>query len=101
MNPPPGPGYEVSVSAAVRELLVRLHDQATAAGRRAEFLVALRTITARLRAEPRTFGEEVFDLPALRLTVKVAVVLPLAVEFAVHPDRPVVFVRTFRYLPPG
>lgn len=100
MNPP-GPDYEVAISAATRELLVRLHDEAARDGRRAEFLDALRTISARLRTDPVTFGEEVFDLPALQLTVKVGVVLPVAVEFAPYPARRLVFVRTFRYTRPS
>ena len=40
-------------------------------------------------------------LPALRLTVKLAVMLPIVVEFGVYPDRRMVFVRAFRYVPPG
>lgn len=101
MNPPPGPEYEVPISGAVRDLLVRLSDQAAADGRRTEFLAALNTISRRLRTDPTGFGEEVFDLRALRLTVKVAVILPLAVEFGVYPDRRLVFIRTFRYVPSG
>jgi hypothetical protein len=97
----PGPEFEVSISGAVRERLVRAHDEAAAAGKRAEFLAALRTVSERLRTDPATFGEELFDLRALRLTVRVAAVLPLAVEFGVYVERRLVFVRTFRYIPPG
>jgi hypothetical protein len=101
MNPSDDSGYQVSISGAVRELLIRLTDTATASGLRDEFLAALRLISERLRTDPVSFGEEVFDLSGLRLTVKVGVVLPIAVEFAVYPDRRLVFVRTFRYVPPG
>ena len=48
-----------------------------------------------------TFGEETYDLRGLRLTVKSAAILPLAVEFAIHPTERVVFVRTFRYVRRG
>jgi hypothetical protein len=100
MNPPDQP-YEVPVSRSIRELLLRLHDEAARAGRRAEFLAAVKRISRRLRTDPGSFGEELFDLPALRLTVKVGVVLPVAVEFGVHADRRIVFIRTFRYVEPG
>ncbi|HEV3436036.1 MAG TPA: hypothetical protein VG122_01680 [Gemmata sp.] len=100
MNSPSDPGFEVPISGTVRELLIRLHDMAAANGRKEEFLDALRGISARLRRDPITFGEEVFDLKELQLTVKVAVVLPVAVEFAVYPVRRFVFIRAFRYIPP-
>lgn len=100
MTPPPDPGYAVPISVAVRDLLARLHDEAATRGR-AEFLSALQAISQRLRTDPVTFGEEVFDLRGLHLTIKVAVVLPLVVEFGVYPERRMVFVRTFRYIPPG
>jgi hypothetical protein len=101
MNPPPDPEYDVPISGAVRDLLTRLQDEAVAAGRRGPFLAALNSISRRLRTDPATFGEEVFDLRALRLTIRVAVVIPLAVEFGVYPDRRLVFVRTFRYIRAG
>jgi hypothetical protein len=103
MNPPadPGPGFSVSISTATAELLRQLHDQAAADGLRDRFLAALQRITDRLSADPVSFGEELFDLPAMHLTLKVAVVLPIAVEFGVYLDRRMVFVRTFRYLPPA
>jgi hypothetical protein len=101
MTPPPDPGFEVSISGATRELLTRLHDAAAADGRKPDFLAALRTISQRLRTDPVSFGEELFDLQSLRLTVKAAVVLPLAVEFGVYAGRRLVFVRTFRYITPG
>jgi len=101
MTPPQDPGFEVSISGAVRESLVRLHDEAERNGQRDAFIAGLRTISTRLRTDPISFGEEVFDLPTLQLTVKVAIVLPVVVEFAVYPDRRLVFVHTFRYVPPG
>ena len=100
MNPPE-PDFEVSISGATRELLIRLHGEATANGLRAEFLAALRTISERLRHEPVTFGEELFDLRALQLNVKIGIILPLAVEFGVYQQRRIVFVRSFRYIPPA
>ena len=101
MNPPTGPEYDVPISGAVRDLLVRLHDEAAADGRRTEFLTALKSISRRLRTDPAGFGEELFDLRALHLTINVAVVYPLVVEFGIYEDRRLVFIRTFRYVTPA
>ena len=91
----------MAVSAAVRERLVELSDLAARAGRVELFLTALDSITHRLQNDPGGFGEEVYDLRAMRLTVRVGVILPLAVEFSIHPTERVVFVTAFRYIPSG
>ena len=103
MNPPPGsgPGFTVSMSAATAQQLRDLHTEATADGRGAEFVDAMRQVSDRLRSDPVKFGEDLFDLRGLRLTVKVGVVFPLVVEFGVYADQRIVFVRSFRYAPPG
>jgi len=101
MDSAPNSNFEVPISGAIRELLIRIHDQAANEGQRDEFLVALRSISSRLRTDPVTFGEEVFDLKSLHLTIKVAVILPLTVEFGVYLDRRLVFIRSFRYIPPA
>ena len=91
-------GYEVPLSGAMQELLFRLVNEADADGLRSEFLAAFRTISQRLCMDPESFGEEVFDLAALHLTIKVGVILPLVVEFGVHSARRLVIIRTFRYV---
>jgi hypothetical protein len=101
MSPSPSPGFEVSISVATRERIRQLHDLAAADGRRDQFLSALRSITERLKRDPMSFGEELFDLRGLRLTIKVGVVLPIAVEFGIYEERRQVFVRDFRYVSPG
>ena len=92
------PGYEVPLSGAIQELLFRLLNKADADGRRFEFLAAFKAVAQRLCTEPETFGEEVFDLAALHLTIKVGVILPLVVEFGVHSEKRLVIIRTFRYV---
>jgi hypothetical protein len=54
-----------------------------------------------LRTDPTTYGEELFDLRVMQLTIKVGVALPLAVEFGVYLERRQVWVRTFRFVQPG
>jgi hypothetical protein len=101
MNPSPTPEYNVPISGVIRELLIRLHDRAASDGQRNEFLSALRVITAKLKTDPLDFGESLYDLHSLHLTVKIGLTLPLAVEFAAYVDRRLVFIRDFRYIPPG
>lgn len=95
------PDFVVSMSAATAEELRRLAAEADGDGLGAEFRAALRSMFDRLRTTPRTFGEELFDLRAMGLTVRLAVVLPAVVEFGVYPDRRLVFARAFRYVPPA
>lgn len=97
----PTPGFEVGISGAIREKLVRLGRHAALDERGAKFLAAVRDILARIHSDPVTFGEELFDLRAMQLTIKIAVRYPLAVEFGVYPDRRQVVVRTFHYLTPA
>ena len=94
----PGPEFDVGISGVVRERLVRLYRHAVVDERGDEFLAALDAITARLRSDPVTYGEELFDLRVMKVTVKIAVRYPIAIEFAAYPDRRQVLVRTFRYL---
>ena len=44
------------------------------------------------------FGEPLYRLPALRLLVRQAVVLPLVVVYAVHEDQALVLIRGFKVL---
>jgi hypothetical protein len=99
-----GPGngqatpYEVRLSEHDRALLRQRHLEAVQAGKGKQFLSALRQIVERLRKDPLAFGEPLYRLPALKLVVRQGVVLPLAVDYAVHEDRPLVFIRGFKIL---
>jgi len=66
--------------------------------RLADFLTELKFVAGRLRFDPDTFGEELYELSKFNLTVRIAVRYPLAVEFGVSRTRRVVFVRDFTYL---
>ena len=90
--------YEVSLSGAVAAVVKQLHAQAMHAGAGPRFLAAFREIVERLRKDPLAFGEPQYRLPALRLLVCQGIVSPLVVDFAVHEDRPLVFIRGFRLL---
>lgn len=94
------PEYEVGISGAIRERLVRLYRHAAIDGRGDAFIAALEAVVARLCSDPLTDGEELFDLRAMNVAVKLAVRYPLVVEFAALPDRRQVVVRAARYLGP-
>jgi len=87
----------VIVPGHVREALKQLHRKEANAGRREQFLSAMRTIAKRLRDDPLRFGEPLYRLPALKLLVCVAAsVPPLVVDFGVHQTRPLVIIRGVR-----
>lgn len=85
-------------SQQTRAELKQRQREAVQAGRGERFLVALRSIGERLRTDPLNFGEPQYRLPALRLHVYQGVVAPLVVDYAVHEDRPLVFIRAFKVL---
>jgi len=58
----------------------------------------MRQIYRRLQEEPRTAGEPVYRLPALRMQVRRISVRPLVVDFAVCDDRPLVFIKGIQLL---
>jgi hypothetical protein len=89
------------MSAITAEVLRQLSDVAVANGQKDAFISALRHIDDRLQNDPIAFGEELFDLRHHRGVVKLAVRLPIAVEFGVFPEQRIVAVRSFRYVAPA
>lgn len=93
--------FRVPITGALRERLIQIGEEARAAGLHKQFLASIRMVSDRLRFNPLQFGEEIFDLKALKLTVRVGVALPVAVEFGVYLEQHLVIVRSFRFVPPG
>jgi hypothetical protein len=90
--------FRVIVSDLLKDRMIALHDQAVARGKGTEYLEALRTIYERLRDDPLEFGEPLFSLPAMKVTVRHAAVGFVVVDYGVHQQRAVVFVRSIRLL---
>jgi hypothetical protein len=88
--------YEVIIAQKDQAFLKERHREAAEAGQGQAFLAALRQIYERLRKDPLNLGEPLYRLPALKLIVCQAVVSPLLVDFAVHEERPLVFIRGFK-----
>ena len=96
--PEPSGPWILDASAVVRQKLREIQLRSAQQGRGAEVNAAVHRILARLLTNPTEFGEPTYNLPALRLQVRQAIVLPLAVTFAVHQDQPYVFIKVVRDL---
>ena len=103
MMPQPTNGkhrYDVHFSGAMADRLRQIQRQASLEGRGEAVLAAFRQIVQRLERDPLDFGEPLYRLPALRLRVRQGAFRPLFVDFAVHEDRPLVFIKGIKLLSP-
>jgi hypothetical protein len=92
------PPYQVHASAAVRQTLRELQRQAARQGRGDQALAAFKNIVQQLQQDPANFGEPLYRLASLRLQVRLCARRPMVVEFAVHEERPLVFVNGVRLM---
>lgn len=90
--------YSVSMSQQTRAALKDVHARAAQAGRGSEFVVAFRQIVERLHTDPWNFGEPLYRLSALKLLVCQGAISRVVVDFAVHENLPIVFIREVRTL---
>jgi hypothetical protein len=91
--------YRVVISQAIAKEIGQLQYRASWEGRGEQFLQALRTIVDGLVHRPRQLGEPLYQLNALGLQVRSIAVRPVAMQFAVHKDRPIVFIKAVVLLP--
>src|SRR5262245_43126931 len=90
--------YEVDASKQIRDLIKHRHAEVAKVGRGHEFVKALRYVYERLRAEPLELGEPLYRLPVLKLQIRQAMVGKLVIEYAVYEEKPLVFIRGFKFL---
>lgn len=83
--------YQVSVSSWVRERLLELADAARGRGDGVAFAAALREFDRRLQLYPQ-FGDPLMDLSHEDGQVRLGVVPPLAMRYAVLESHRLVFV---------
>jgi len=76
-------------SRKIKELV----DRAVALGLADESVTPLRQIHRRLQQDPFAVGEPVYRLPTLQLQVRLVLLQPLSVTFAVHEEKPLVFIK--------
>jgi hypothetical protein len=91
--------YRLGFSGMIRRKFRELLRQAVWEGRGPQFREALRSIFHRLAREPNELGEPLYRLHVLDLNVRAVVVGPLAVHFAVHDRRRLVFIKSVDLLP--
>ena len=89
----PQPPYQVRCSQVVAESLRQLQRRASRAGYGELVLEAFRLVVERLKADPSELGEPLYRLPVLRMQVRLGIVPPLVVDFAVSEDHPLVIIR--------
>jgi hypothetical protein len=92
-----GEKYQVHCATVVAEEIFQL-QQSVPQSQRKRFADVFEQIVRRLQHDPNEFGEPLYHLPSLRMQVRTAVILPLAVDFAVCEDRPLVFIKSGRLL---
>jgi hypothetical protein len=93
-----GAVYKVILSGQVKARLEELHLKAAQLGKGKAFVATLRRIVERLRRDPLVFREPQYRLPALNLVVCQAAISPLVVDYAVHTETALVFIRAFKLL---
>ena len=86
------------MSAQNKAILKRHHEEAMENGTGQSFVAAFRQIVQRLSRDPQIFGEPLYRLAAMQLSVRQAAVLPLVVDYAVHEQRFLVFIRGFKVM---
>ena len=85
--------YVVRLSGMARDEVKARYQEAVASGRGWRFLSALVKINEQLRHQPVSFGDPLYRLPALRLQVFQCAIAPLVVQYGVHEELPLVFIR--------
>jgi hypothetical protein len=91
-------GYQLVQSSAINQELRRIFAGLSDAAAQRRFTAALRGIRRRLRTDPKTFGERLYPLYAIRQEVRLGAIAPLSVRFGVHWDLPLVFIVTYDLL---
>ena len=87
--------YRVSSSPAVNSEFRQILLLAKSKGLLPGAILAADWIMSELARTPDEFGESRDQLPAMNLHLRVAFVEPLVVQFAVHRESRIVFIRNF------
>ncbi|SRR5229473_5529422 len=90
--------YQVGFSGLIRQELRKLLRQAVWEGRGPQFHEGLRSIFHRLASAPKDLGEPLYRLTTLRLQIRQVAVRPLVIDFAVHDEYHLVFIKTVALL---
>jgi hypothetical protein len=93
-----GPAFTVHVSKQIGDSIREIHERAKLQGRADKVVAAIEEILKRLRTNPSNLGEPLYRLTALGLEVRTCVIRPINVDFAVHKERFLVFIKGIKLL---
>lgn len=93
-----GPLFKFIVYHVIAARLKKLQEEASDQGRGEQFLAAFRAIRERLRKDPQRLGDPTYSLPNLQMILYIVAVRPLVVHYAIHEQKPFVFVRSVQLL---
>jgi len=85
--------YSIGVTGNANAELLAITRDAKDDGRGEKVEEAYVAILARLRFGPVAFGEPLYRVQKMGMTIRCAVIMPLYVEYGVHDTRPVVVIR--------
>jgi len=96
MTPHGGNGktFQLVTPGTVLEALKQLLTKAAELGRDEEVIEAVNRIRQRLMHDPLGFGEPLYRLPNMKLEVRLGIVPPLAVQYAVHQEKPFIILKS-------
>lgn len=98
-NGKPHPRYSLGTTGIARSQLKAIVAVAGQTDSEDSVAAALRVIRDRLESDPGEFGEPLYHVASLRMSIRCAAVAPLYVEYGLHDEKPVVVIR--RYLAMG
>jgi hypothetical protein len=102
MSLPNGPlRFQVILSKEIAAQVKGLLQEAADMDLRDAFINALQAIDARLKADPDVFGEPRYTLKNLGLQVRIAIILPCTVTYAVNMQARRVFIAGIQFYPPA
>ena len=94
-----GGTFQVHCSRLILQDFKQMQKRAKEEGRGEEVLSVMRCVLHELLYAPNEFGEPLYRLPALQLSVRHAAIGPVYIHFAVHDHMPFVFIKGVTLLP--
>ena len=85
--------YYVDVSGEISSQIKRLFKRALSDGRGEAFIASLKEIQRRLASDPLHFGEPLYQLRLLQLSIRKAAIVPIYVEYSVSAEHRIVVIR--------
>ncbi len=92
-NGHPAPKYSVSLTGRANAELVQIGQDATSFKLGKRIRNAYRRILARLESDAAEFGEPLYHIQSMRMTIRCAMITPLYIVYGIHDIQPIVVIR--------